>query len=87
MVESLCSQIELGDVSQARRKLSEGTDSEIFGYDEPDRVQVNGSLGGRPQINRDLARRLFQARARAPLPSPETFETWLKDEIKQAWND
>jgi hypothetical protein len=42
-------------------EVSIGTDSEIFGYDEPDRIQVNGSAGGRPQINRNLARRLFQA--------------------------
>ncbi len=42
-------------------QVSIGTDSEIFGYDEPDRIQVNGSAGGRPQINRNLARRLFQA--------------------------
>ena len=41
--------------------LSIGTDSEIFGDDEPDRIQVNGSAGGRPQINRNLARRLFEA--------------------------
>lgn len=41
--------------------MSKGTDKEIFGEDEPDRIQVNGSAGGRPRINRDLARRLFQA--------------------------
>ncbi|MBA7491400.1 hypothetical protein ES702_01945 [subsurface metagenome] len=41
--------------------MSKGTDKEIFGDDTPDRIQVNGSKGGRPQINRDLARRLFQA--------------------------
>ena len=41
--------------------LSIGTDREMFGYDEPDRIQVNGSAGGRPQINRNLARRLFEA--------------------------
>ena len=61
MVESLGSQITLGDIAQARRKLCKGTDKEIFGDDEPDRIKVNGSAGGRPQINRNLARRLFQA--------------------------
>lgn len=35
------------------------TDSEIFGETPPDRLQ-NGAKGGRPSINRDLARRLFQ---------------------------
>ena len=61
MSESLDSQITIGDIAQARRKLSKGTDKEIFGDDEPDRIHVNGSAGGRPQINRNLARRLFQA--------------------------
>ena len=61
MSESLGSQIVLGDIAQACRKLSKGTDKEIFGDDEPDRIQVNGSAGGRPKINRDLARHLFQA--------------------------
>ncbi len=37
------------------------TDGEIFGEDDKTRVQTNGSKGGRPSINRDLARRLFQA--------------------------
>ena len=41
--------------------MSKGTDSEIFGDDDSIRVQKNGSKGGRPEINRDLARRLFQA--------------------------
>ena len=38
------------------------TDGEIFGDDENTRIQTNGSKGGRPTINRDLARRLFQAK-------------------------
>ena len=41
--------------------MSKGTDKEIFGDDDQTRVQRNGSKGGRPEINRDLARRLFQA--------------------------
>lgn len=41
--------------------MSKGTDKEIFGDDAVIRVQKNGSKGGRPEINRDLARRLFQA--------------------------
>ena len=41
--------------------MSKGTDSEIFGDDERINVQMNGSRGGRPTKNRDLARRLFQA--------------------------
>ena len=41
--------------------MSKGTDKEIFGENEPNRIQKNGSKGGRPSINRDLARRLFQA--------------------------
>lgn len=41
--------------------MSKGTDREIFGEETPDRIQTNGSQGGRPSINRDLARRLFQA--------------------------
>lgn len=41
--------------------MSKGTDREIFGEDIPNRIQSNGSQGGRPSINRDLARRLFQA--------------------------
>lgn len=36
------------------------TDGEIFGEESPDRIQNGGSTGGRPSINRDLARRLFQ---------------------------
>jgi len=42
--------------------MSKGTDGEIFGDDEDTRIQMNGSKGGRPTINRDLARRLFQAK-------------------------
>jgi integrase len=41
--------------------MSKGTDGEIFGEHESTRIQTNGSKGGRPSINRDLARRLFQA--------------------------
>lgn len=41
--------------------MSKGTDKEIFGENEPKRIQTNGSKGGRPSVNRDLARRLFQA--------------------------
>lgn len=41
--------------------MSKGTDAEIFGDDLKTHVQKNGSKGGRPEINRDLARRLFQA--------------------------
>lgn len=40
--------------------VEKGTDSEIFGEDQPLRI-TNGPEGGRPRINRDLARRLFQA--------------------------
>ena len=40
--------------------MSKGTDKEIFGEDDKTRIQTNGSKGGRPSINRDLARRLFQ---------------------------
>ena len=36
------------------------TDEEIFGGGTPDRVQNGDSKGGRPSVNRDLARRLFQ---------------------------
>jgi len=42
MVESLGSQITLGDITQARRKFSKGTDKEIFVDDEPNRIKVNG---------------------------------------------
>lgn len=38
------------------------TDGDIFGDDEITRIQTNGSAGGRPSINRDLARRLFLAK-------------------------
>ena len=41
--------------------MSKGTDKEIFGEDEPDRILNGGPKGGAPRINRDLARRLFQA--------------------------
>lgn len=41
--------------------MSKGTDSEIFGDDDIIDIQTNGSKGGRPTKNRDLARRLFQA--------------------------
>ncbi len=41
--------------------MSKGTDGEIFGDDDKIDVQTNGSKGGRPTKNRDLARRLFQA--------------------------
>ena len=41
--------------------MSKGTDKEIFGEDTPDRIQINGAKGGAPRINRDYARRLFQA--------------------------
>lgn len=41
--------------------MSKGTDKEIFGDDEPDRILNGNSKGGAPRINRDLARRLFQA--------------------------
>ncbi len=41
--------------------MSKGTDSEIFKDDDQLRIQRNGSKGGRPEINRDLARLLFQA--------------------------
>ena len=41
--------------------MSKGTDGEIFAGKESTRIQTNGSKGGRPSINRDLARRLFQA--------------------------
>ncbi len=41
--------------------MSGGTDSEIFGDDDKIRIQSNGSKGGASRINRDLARRLFQA--------------------------
>jgi len=71
MVESLVSQIVIGDIAQARRKLSKGTDKEFFGDDKPDRIQVNGSAGGRPQINRNLARRLFEASFK-----PSQFSYW-----------
>lgn len=36
--------------------MSKGTDKEIFGSDEP---MTAPSTGGRPQLNRDLAKRLF----------------------------
>ena len=41
--------------------MSKGTDKEIFGDDDKIDVQTNGSKGGRPTKNRDLARRLYQA--------------------------
>ena len=42
--------------------MDEGrTDNEIFGDNDSNRIQTNGKKGGRPSINRDLARRLFQA--------------------------
>lgn len=41
--------------------MSKGTDKEIFGDDDNLEIQSNGSQGGRPTKNRDLARRLYQA--------------------------
>ncbi len=41
--------------------MSKGTDNQIFGEDDKLRIQKNGAKGGRPEINRDLARLLFQA--------------------------
>ena len=41
--------------------MAEGTDKEIFEEDSKKRIPNGGSKGGPPRINRDLARRLFQA--------------------------
>lgn len=41
--------------------MSKGKDSEIFDKHESTRIQTGSKTGGRPSINRDLARRLFQA--------------------------
>jgi len=41
--------------------MSKGTDKEIFEEELPDRILNGDSKGGAPRINRDLARRLFQA--------------------------
>jgi hypothetical protein len=41
--------------------MSKGTDKDIFGEHESTRIQTGSKKGGAPSINRDLARRLFQA--------------------------
>ena len=59
--------------------MSKGTDKELFGDDDLTRVQKNGLKGGRPSINRDLARRLFQAGK-----SPKQVSKVLKCHINTA---